>query len=207
MSERILVLGAGGHAKVVIGALQDAGRPPYKVLDDDQAKWGGRILGVPIGGPVGTFSDERPDLAVAAFGGNRLRAEMVAGAADLAWTSAIHPAAYVHPSAEIGPGTVICAGAVVQPEAKVGAHVIVNTGASVDHDCELGEFVHVAPGARLAGNVTVGAGTLVGIGAVVVPGVMIGEWSKLGAGAAVTGDLPANCVALGVPARLLEVAG
>ncbi|MCP4202442.1 MAG: acetyltransferase [bacterium] len=206
MSERILVLGAGGHAKVVVSTLQDAGRKPHKVLDDDSAKWAKQVLNTPIGGPITDLAKESPDCVITAFGDNRLRAEK-AGSMTVNWTTAVHPTAYVHPSAVLGPGTLVCAGAIVQPGARIGAHAIINTGASIDHDCELGDFVHLAPGARLAGNVRVGPGTLIGIGSVVVPGVVIGEWARLGAGAAVTGDLPSNCIAVGVPARLLEVVG
>lgn len=206
MTERILVLGAGGHAKVVVSTLQAAKRPPYKVLDDDETKWGTRILGIPVEGPLARLADEDQDCAIQAFGSNRLRAQHVA-LEGILWTAVIHPTAYVHESAVIGPGTVVCAGAIVQPGTRLGSHVIVNTGASVDHDCELGDFVHLAPGARLAGNVRVGCGTLVGIGAVVVPGVVIGKWTKIGAGAAVIGDLPSRCVAAGVPARILEAEG
>lgn len=205
MTERLLVLGAGGHARVVVSALQDAGRPPQKILDDDSGKWGRKILGIPIDGPIERHGSGA-DLAIAAFGDNRLRAKKVAESGSR-WTTAVHPSAFVHPSASLGEGTVVCAGAVVQPEVVIGAHSIVNTGASVDHDCELGDFAHVAPGARLAGSVRIGAGTLVGIGAVIVPGVVVGEWVRIGAGAAVTGDLPSQCVAVGVPARILETSG
>lgn len=204
MTERILVLGGGGHSKIVVSTLDSAGRRPYQVLDDDTSKWDSDVLGVPISGPIARAADEPADVAIAAFGSNRLRAE-VTSRFELDWTPVVHPTAHVHPSATIGPGSIVAAGAIVQPDCIVGAHSIINTGASVDHDCVLGEFTHVAPGARLAGAVRVGAGTLIGIGAAVVPGVVIGEWVKVGAGAAVTGDLPAHCIAVGVPAQPIEV--
>jgi acetyltransferase-like isoleucine patch superfamily enzyme len=83
----------------------------------------------------------------------------------------------------------------------VGAHVVVNTGAIIDHDCRIAEFAHLAPGSCLAGNVRVGAGCLVGVGSSVGPGVRLGEWSTLGAGGVAMSDIPANTVAVGVPAK------
>jgi len=200
MAERIVVLGAGGHSKIVVAALQDSGRPPALVLDDDSTKWHSELLGVPVSGPIAQGDEARVDAAIAAFGNNRLRAEMTSPM-TLTWATAVHPTAYVHPSVRLGPGTLVAAGAIVQPGVVTGAHTIINTGASVDHDCVLGDFVHIAPGAHLAGAVRIGPGTLIGIGSAVVPGVVVGSWVKVGAGAAVTGDLPSECVAVGVPAQ------
>jgi len=96
---------------------------------------------------------------------------------------------------------VVFAGAVIQPDAAIGGHAIVNTAASIDHDCVLGDFVHVAPGVRLAGSVVLGEGAMLGIGTVAIPGARVGAWSVVGAGAAILGELPANVVAIGTPAR------
>ncbi|MCH7666744.1 MAG: acetyltransferase [Acidobacteria bacterium] len=206
MTETIIVVGAGGHAKVVVAILQAAGRGRLLVFDDDSETWGTKLLGVPILGSIASITraaEEIPEAAIVAVGDNRLRANL-ASMLDLAWTTATHPSAIVHPSVSIGPGSVVCAGAIIQPGTLIGHHVIVNTAASVDHDCELGDFVHVAPGARIAGGVHIGAGTLIGIGSSIVPEVAAGKWVTVGAGATVTGDLPDGCTAVGVPARILE---
>ena len=93
------------------------------------------------------------------------------------WATIIHRRAWVSPSASIGEGTVLMAGAIVQPRARIGRHCIINTGATVDHDCVLKDYVHIAPGAHLCGNVHVGEGALVGVGVGIEPGVVIPKWS------------------------------
>lgn len=195
-----LVLGASGHGKVVLATLLELGEPVAAVLDDDPARAGGDLLGIPVRGPIAAYrAGEAP--AVFGIGANRDR-HRLAGSLPFAWAAVVHPTAWVHPSARLGAGAFVAAGAVIQPDAVVGAHAIVNTGASVDHDSVIGDYAHVAPGASLAGGVTVGQGALVGIGACVNPGVSIGDWAVLGAGAAAVHDIAAGATAVGVPARV-----
>lgn len=195
----VVVMGAGGHAKVVIGALRACGRRVSAVYDSTPEKWGRTCAGVTVLSAA-EYSYEAGSEVILAIGDNRARQEL-----DRRLSAPspvlIHPAAWVDPTARLGPGTIVCAGAVVQAEAVVGRHAIVNTGASVDHDCVLGDYVHAAPGARLAGRVSVGEGALLGVGSSFVPGVRIGAWSTIGAGAAVVDDVPGGVVARGVPAR------
>lgn len=206
LADGVIVVGAGGHAKVVIASLAAAGRPVRGVYDDDQEKVGTRVLGVEVvGTPEAAGRDPSLD-AVIAIGDNRVRKELVSRLA-LRWATVIHPAAVVHPSARVGPGAVIFAGAVVQPDAVIGAHAIINTGAIVEHDCVIGDFVHVAPGVVLAGNVWVGEGALLGIGAAVIPGARVGEWSVVGAGGVVISDVPRWATVVGVPATARGGAG
>ncbi len=199
-SASLVVVGAGGHAKVVVATARAAGFEIEAVLDDDRSKWGADLLGVPVSGPVDRFSS-RP--GVLAVGDNRNRRDLAARL-DLEWATLIHPSAWVDASASLGPGTVVLAGAVIQPEARLGSQVIVNTSASIDHDCALGDFVHVGPGARLAGQVKVGTGALLGVGSSLLPGISVGAWSAVGAGAAVIRDVPPEARVGGVPARVLE---
>lgn len=201
----VAVIGGGGHAKVVLATLAALGVAVEAVLDDDPRLVGTRLLGVEVGGPAGRLAAMEVRRAVVAVGDNRARRRLVerlqAEVPDVLWVSATHPAAVVHETVALGPGSVVFAGAVVQPEAAIGAHVIVNTAASVDHDCRLGDFVHVAPGARLAGGVEVGEGAMLGIGCQVMPGVRIGAWATVGAGATVIGDVGDGSTVVGTPAR------
>jgi sugar O-acyltransferase (sialic acid O-acetyltransferase NeuD family) len=201
----VVVIGGGGHAKVVVATLQAAGVPVAAVLDDDPARHGSEILGVPVAGPLAALAGLETRRAVLAVGDNRTRARLVTELASavprLAWANAVHPSAVVHPSVELGDGCVVFAGAVIQPDTVVGPHAIVNTGATVDHDCRLGAFCHLAPGCHLAGDVTIGDGAFLGVGAAVLPGRRVDARATVGAGAVVTVDVPVGLTVVGVPAR------
>jgi len=198
----IVVIGAGGHAKVVIATVRAAGGDVVAAYDDDQSRWGQQILGVPIKGPIsGEGIGSAP--AIIAIGDNRAR-QSLAQRLQARWVSVCHPNTTVHPSVSLGPGTVVFAGAVIQPDVTIGAHSILNTAASVDHDCIVGDFVHIGPGVSLCGGVTVDEGVLLGVGAKIAPNVEVGPWSTAGAGAVCVVDVPGSTTVVGVPARSVE---
>lgn len=199
----VVVLGAGGHAKVVIATLQAAGQTVLAAYDDDARQWGKTLLSVPIRGSLSLAKSEGVRNAIIGIGDNEVR-RRISARFDCTWISAVHPCAVVHPTAQLGPGSLVCAGAIIQPDAHIGDHAIVNTGATVDHDCILESYSSIGPGAHLAGNVSVGHGTAIGINACVIPGVAIGEETIVGAGTVVIADLPANVVAVGSPARIVR---
>lgn len=200
---RFVVIGAGGHAKVVIATIRTAGDSVIGVLDDDPQRRGHIILGAKVLGPV--TSTQIPDGAVAviAIGDNRAR-KAVAERVHVSYASVIHASAIVHESVTIEEGSVVFAGAIIQPDSVIGAHAIVNTGASIDHDNRIGAFAHVAPGSHLSGSVAVGEGALIGIGSAIIPGITVGEWAVVGAGSAVVANVPANVTVGGAPARSLH---
>ena len=202
LPDRIVVVGAGGHAKVVIATVRAAGGDVVAVYDDDQTRWGQQILGVPIQGPI---SDEGIGSAptIIAIGNNRTR-QALAQRLHAQWVSVCHPNTTVHSSISLGPGTVVFAGAIIQPDATIGAHSILNTAASVDHDCIVGDFVHIGPGVSVCGGVTLDEGVLLGVGAKVTPNVAIGPWSTVGAGAVCVVDVAGATTVVGVPARAVE---
>jgi len=204
---KLYLIGAGGHAKVVLSTLIASGYHVDGLFDDDPRKQGAKILGVPVIGSIDDAKRNGPARGVLALGDNRTRKLLAQELSGWEWLTVVHPEAYIHPSAKLGPGTVVFAGVVVQPDVRIGAHTVINTGATVDHDCSIGDFVHIAPGAHLAGNVIVEDGALIGIGAVVLPGVRIGAWTILGAGGVVIGDLPPRVIAAGVPARVIRGGG
>jgi UDP-perosamine 4-acetyltransferase len=201
-AETLLILGAGGHARVLIDALAAAGWPaPIGCLGEGPDA----LLGIPRLGPDAALAGlrGRAGAVIVAVGDNASRARLGAFAESLGYAlpAFAHPAATIAPSARLGPGAVVCARAVVGPEARLARLALVNTGAVVEHECEIGEAAHVAPGAVLGGAVRVGDGALVGLGAAVRPGLTIGARALVGLGAAVTQDVAAAAMVTGVPAR------
>lgn len=203
----LVIIGAGGHAKVVIEALRAGDR--YSIVGcTDAVPAMPDLLGVPILG-----DDEVLDQlfargvghAIVAIGDNhtRLRVGRSLLARGFQLANAIHPTATISPSARLGVGIAIMAGAVVNAGAVIGNYAIVNTLASVDHDCRLGDGVHVAPHCALTGGVTLGEGVFMGACSCVAPGLTIGAYSKVRAGGVVICDLEAGVIASGVPARPL----
>jgi sugar O-acyltransferase (sialic acid O-acetyltransferase NeuD family) len=198
-----VVIGAGGHAKVVIATIEASGGKVVRLLDDTVALQGTRVLGHLVEGPISEEAVGDGARAVIAVGSNRSRS-VIASRLNVEYGIAIHPSAVVHESAVIGAGTVVFAGAIVQPDVRIGRHVILNTGASIDHDCVLGDYVHVAPGAHLAGKVHIDEGALMGIGSCAIPGVRVGAWATVGAGGVVLQAVASGATAIGVPARIAQ---
>jgi len=197
----VCVVGAGGHAKVVIRLLQELGYRVKALFDDNPRKWGQSLLGIPIVGPPEEGLGNQVPRAVIAIGDNATR-KAVVQRLPWEWITVVHPRAFVDASVELGVGSVFLPGAVVQVGSVVGSHVVINTNASVDHDCVVGDFVHVGPGAHVTADCHLKEGCFLGAGTVTKPGTHIGSWTTVGAGAAVVQNLPGHVVALGVPARI-----
>lgn len=208
-----VVLGGGGHARVLIDLMREAGLgDPHGILDADAPRWGGQLDGVPIlGGDdlLARLAAEGVSTFVVGLG-SAADTRPRAGLFTLAMSHGLEPLTLRHPTAvcsttaTIGPGCQLLAGSIVNAGASLGADVIVNSGAIVEHDCVLGDHVHLATGASLASNVHVGAGAHVGIGAVVRQHISIGEDAVVGAGAVVVRDVPPATVVAGVPASPLR---
>ena len=198
---KIVIAGAGGHGAIVADILRVEA---VGFVDDNVELHGTTILGLPLLGPIASLPDIEHDAVVVAIGDNRTRREvterLVTAGERLA--RAIHPFASIAPSASIGDGAMISAGAIVLPRAVIGRGVIVNTKASVDHDSTVGAFAHVAAGATVGANVRIGDESLVAIGASVVSGFRVGVRTIVGAGAVVVHDVPDDVTVLGVPARI-----
>jgi sugar O-acyltransferase (sialic acid O-acetyltransferase NeuD family) len=213
---RVLGVGAGGHAKVVLEILAaDDGYDVVGLLDADSGRAGARLLGVPILGGDELLEpkyDAGVSHAFIGLGGasdthprRRLYQRVRSIGFDI--VSVVHRTAVVSPSAGIGRGATIAAGSVVGPDAALGENVIVNTAAVVDHDCRVGDHVHIAIGARLASGAEVADGAHIGAGATVLQGLRVGEGAVVGAGAVVVRDVEPGVVVVGVPATVLRSAG
>jgi UDP-perosamine 4-acetyltransferase len=208
MSQRIVVIGGGEHARVLIEAIR-AGAIAQELLgfvDSEICQETSQRLGVTRLGAEDVLVRHPGALGIlgfAALESRNRREEAVRRLTPLlsGWAVVVHSSAWVSPTATVGEGTVIMAGAVVQTGARIGAHCVINTGAIVEHDAELGEQAQLAPGARLGGAVRIGAAAYVGLGAVVRDHRSVGAGATVGMGAVVVRDVAAGARVLGVPAR------
>ncbi len=210
---RVVGVGAGGHAKVLIEILRLLGDfELVGLLDSNRELWGTRVLGVPVLGDHAHLSELRDQglqhafIGVGSVGDTRPRKRLYQAVRTTGFeiVRAIHPDAVIAPSAVIGHGPAIMAGVVVNAATRIGDNVIINTGAIIEHDCVIENHVHIATGARLAGAVLVDEGAHIGLGASIRQGVHIGGEAVVGAGAVVVDDVPDGVVVAGVPARVLK---
>lgn len=199
MPADVIVIGAGGHARVVIDALLRAGANVLGVCDGRLAAGNTGPLGIPSLGDddaLKQFDMTRVLLAngIGSIGdpSRRIAVYKRLTAAGWEFISLVHPAAIIGADCSIAAGAQIMAGAVLQAGCRIGQNAIVNTAASVDHDCSIGDHVHIAPGAVLCGDVIVGAATHIGSGAIVVQGIHIGADAMISAGAVVTRPVDAG---------------
>jgi UDP-perosamine 4-acetyltransferase len=208
---KIIGLGAGGHAKVVIEVLQSIdSNDIVGLLDHNPKLWNRRVLGIEVLGDDALMFELHGQGVRHAFIGlggaddTGPRRLLYQRARDIGFEiiSAVHPDATVSPSAKIGSGLTVFAQAVVNADARLGENVTVNTGAIVEHDCHIGDHVHLATGSRLCSAVQVGSGAHIGAGATVRQNISIGEGAVVGAGAVVVKNVDPWTVVMGVPAKL-----
>jgi sugar O-acyltransferase (sialic acid O-acetyltransferase NeuD family) len=206
--EKIFVIGAGGHAKVVASILEEERlRQIVWFIDDDPSRAGEIFHGYPILGSRKRLLEETRASEIGsglvAIGDNVHRMEAVQWLGDNGFEliTAIHPSSWIARGVSIAEGTVLMAGTIVNSDTAIGRAVILNTGATIDHDCVIADGVHVAPGCHLCGNVKVGRETFIGAGSTVVPGILIGEGAVVGAGSVVLRDVPDHAKVAGNPCR------
>lgn len=209
--QRIVIIGAGGHAKVVYNSLklsfQTVGRGVViGFVDDNSRLWGKTLLGIPILGPIEGLVNLDINAVIVGIGDNKARKHLYEWAKSKGYhlVNAIHPTAVIAEDVAIGEGVAIFGTVVVNPGSAIGNNVILNTGCTIDHDCLIADHVHIAPGAHLAGGVVVGEGTFVGTGASVIPYRKIGCWSIIGAGGVVIEDIEDRVTAVGLPAKVIK---
>lgn len=212
MTVPVVVVGAGGHARVVADALLCQGVEVRGFVDENRSLHGSSVYGRPVFGGEGALDDEALvgcDL-VNGLGGIgreqgaplRRRVQERLEAAGRRFVGVRHPTAHVSPRAELADDVQVLAGAVVQPGARIGTGSVINTRAVVEHDCRLGTFVHCAPGSVVCGDVSLGDDVHIGAGAVVRQGLTLGRRVVVAAGAAVVADQDVAAVLMGVPARV-----
>ena len=209
----IIIVGAGGHARVLADALLAGGMNVLGYVDSDPRLAGSTLLGLPMLGDDAWLAnqDRRARWLVNGIGGvgaeagvsKRQSVQLLWEAAGWQFAGVQHPSAVVSRFATVESDAQLLAGCVVQCQAQIGKAAIINTRAVVEHDAQVGAFSHIAPGAVICGDVRIGEGCHIGAAAVVRQGLAIEAGVRVGAGAAVVRAYPAGVLA-GVPARPLE---
>lgn len=199
MNKPVIIIGAGGHARVIADILHCSNRQLLGVLDDSDDQSHNFLK-------LGKISEAAKWANQAEFiigiGSNTLRLNIASLLQEkVLFTTAVHPSATVADDVELGEGTVVMAGVVINTGTVLGKHCIVNTSCSVDHDCIIGNFVHLSPGVHVAGHVRIGDQTWLGIGATVVNSVSICNDCIIGAGGGVIKHLDESGVYIGLPVR------
>lgn len=194
----VIIIGAGGHARVIADIVRCRGDRCLGFLDDFAQDGVGDI---PVLGTIKDYVNYPNASFIVGIGNAAVRRKVVRSMEGVRWYTAIHPAAVVSElNVSIGPGTAVMAGAIINTGAVIGAHAIINTAAVVEHDNRIGDFVHISVGAKLAGTVTVGPDSWVGIGAVVSNNLSICGGCMIGAGAVVIRSIGEPGTYVGVPA-------
>lgn len=205
MKENLLIIGAGGHGKVVADiALKMNKWKNIFFLDDEKKESLMRIKVIGKSEEVINYIENHD--VIVAIGNNEIREEIQTKLEKLNATIPVlvHPGAYIGEEVVIGSGTVIMAGAVINPSTKIGKGCIINTGATVDHDNVIDDFVHISPGSHLAGYVRVAKGTWIGIGSCISNNICISKRCVIGAGSVVIKDIHESGTYVGVPVKKIK---
>lgn len=201
MSEGVIILGAGGHAKVIADIILTRGEKLIGFLDDNASN---DILGYPVLGricDINKYADNHT--FVIGIGNNHVR-KSISEKYSVNWYTAIHPDAIVARNVEICDGSVVMARTVINPSTRIGRHCIINTAVVVEHDNIIDDYVHISPNATLCGTVHIGELTHIGAGATVKNNVSICGNCIIGAGAVAVKDILEKGVYVGMPAGLLK---
>lgn len=210
MTNNVIIVGSGGHAKVVIDILEKLNI--YNIIgfiDDFKGK-GTCVYGYEILGDESYIQDNQSSIdgGIIAIGDNWVRSKIVSHILSIdpqfKFITAIHPSATVARGVTVGVGTVIMAGCVINSDTVIGEHCILNTKSSVDHDCTIRDFVTIAPNATTGGNVKIGNFSTVSLGANIIHSREIGIHTIIGAGSNVLSDIGSYAVAYGTPARVVR---
>ena len=216
MSRKVAILGGEGNAAVIAAAIEHARRMDATDLEvagflNDRYPIGQTIDMFPV---IGKISDVRRLLeegywfinAILRIDGNRERIAMFEslGIPDDRLASFVHPMAYVAPSVQLGPGTIIMPQVALSPGSKIGKGTIIMVGATMGHDNEIGEFCHFAAQSCTGSCLHIGKGVHIGLNATIRENLTIGDYATLGMGAVLTKDIGEGEIWAGNPAKFLR---
>ncbi len=211
--EKILLIGAGGHAKSVIDSLKTQGKyEPAGIIDKTEVG-NTQVLSIPI---IGADEDlprfyekgiHHAFVTVGSIGDTRIRQRLYQKLKKIGFTlpNIIDPSAVISPTVKLGEGVFIGKSVTVNAGSFIGKMAIINTGAVIEHECTIGNFCHIASAAALCGNVSIGENTHIGTNATVIQGIKVGSNALVGAGSVVLKDIPDKVRVVGVPAQEINL--
>lgn len=205
----IIIIGAGGHSKILIDILEENNEfNILGLLDDNTSIHGKYILGKRILGDIEILKNYNPEKTkfVLSIGNNQIRRKLFDEITSQGFgsTNVISGDATISKYSKLGTGLTINAGVRIHPDAYIGDNVIIGMNATISHDSVIERDVHISPGVHVTGAVHIETGVDIGTGAVIIPGVRIGRNSIIGAGAVVLKDLDENGVYAGIPAKKIR---
>ena len=209
---KYLIIGGGGHARVIIDLIQCVGKKSSTLgIADPNLPIGSRFMDIPVlGGDevIYDFAATEVELVngIGSVSTESFRKQVYEKLKSERYTfsTLVHPSAVIAENVILGEGTVVMAGSIIQAGSKIGDNVILNTGCLIDHDCIINDHVHIAPRTTISGGVQIGAGSFIGIGTSISQGIRIGTNTLVGAGSVVIQDLGDNMKAFGNPAKVRE---
>lgn len=203
MSKNIVIIGAGGHGKVIADMISRSGDNVAGFLDDGITA-GNKVLGFPVLGGIAKCYDLQEYEFVIALGNGALRKKIAAEYSLLKWYSPQHPQSCISMFSKVGEGSSVHAFAVVNPAAEIGRHCIINTSAIVEHDCFISDFSHMAPNSAIGGGVFLGENVFIGVGSAVRNGIHIASDVTIGCGSTVVKDITEPGIYAGCPVRKIK---
>ena len=210
MDNQLIIVGGGGHAKVIIDIFNEAKK--FKIIGyTSKVKPDGDFVNeVPYLGSdviLKEYLNKGVKNVFVAIGDCKVRNNVFTDLTSEGFNivNAVSKFARISPSVTLGKGIAVMPGAMINIDSVIKDNVIINTGVTIDHDNIINKSAHIAPGTNLAGNVTIGTGSFLGVGTNVIPGVKIGEWAIVGAGSVVIEDIPSYTTSVGAPSRVIKI--
>ena len=198
--ENIAIIGAGGHAKIIVDLVNTLSI--YKIIGfyDDNPK--AKLYDIKHLGNTKNI-DKSIENAIIGVGNNETRKKIYEQNKNVKWCSLVHPNSTVSRHATILPGSVVCAGAIIQTDVTIGKHCIVNTNCNIDHESMIGDFTSICPSATICGQVNIGDSVFIGANATIIERIKIGNNCIIGAGSVIINDIKNDCKVVGNPGRII----
>ena len=204
MGKQVVIIGAGGHAKVIADIVRKSGDFVKGFLDDNASKTGSEFFGSVILGTSADYEKYKDDCYFIIAIGNSSVRKRISEKTVCRWYTAVHPRAVISEGVTVEEGCAIMANAVINADTVIGKHTIINTGSIIEHDCKIGNFAHIAPGSTVCGTTAIGNEVWTGCGATVINNICICDGAFIGAGATVTKDITEAGTYVGTPAKRIN---